>query len=536
MKEYLDLQPDYYSKTYTLDTYQKNLKVLCKKNIYITSNGFAVTGRIRSIWEKVKGYLGFLDNTNAHLIEYEVLKFVHYGKVNKYFDDPTVKKIISNSKELLSTHANKSIEKLQDDIQDYHLMNKQALKSGVIYRYIFGSKIEVENHYNFGKTHLVLAKHLIEQKKYSTPKEILNILTCYYKAAELHNSLQYTKELSTSFSAFTKKIKFNNSSIRTRIDSISLLLAKRFHKREEYYPSNQYFKFTSSNLSVDDLKLWNEAAIEVKDYPELKNMIRLFEEKEITEKIKQNYIETCFCLLEQALPPPEQEILIEKILLQQEKLEYFPKLKEFVKALSDSNTLYERLFAKAEILLEKNQYILATQYLILSLQFTDYKERFSSIQISSLSKYSEKLYQNHWNENSEVCKKLLKDAYGLVCDIKKCFKLVHSSSWNKFINVIKITPKNKIQCNIDALVDENLRFQKDIGTKACYYYGEAASKLTPENQEEILSSYKLANALAKNSLFGAGELFLVDDQKSQRDDISQIINVYKKAAMDLLAI
>lgn len=88
MTLYIDSQPDYYEKQFSFNSYEEILTNIINtdnQTLCVTDRGIEIIGIISLIFEKIKGFLGFGDNTDPVAINAEILKFLYHGEISGKF-------------------------------------------------------------------------------------------------------------------------------------------------------------------------------------------------------------------------------------------------------------------------------------------------------------------------------------------------------------------------------------------------------------------------------------------------------------------
>ena len=92
--------PSWESREFSKEEYKQELDKLAneKSGGYIISDhhSFKRVGLIGYIWQTIKGWFNGEIQTKPIKVNYELLKFLRYGQTHHFFDDPTIKTLITN--------------------------------------------------------------------------------------------------------------------------------------------------------------------------------------------------------------------------------------------------------------------------------------------------------------------------------------------------------------------------------------------------------------------------------------------------------
>lgn len=215
---------DVYNKEFTKNEYLQQIQVVRSINqnrIAIGDNGFRVLSLIGKIFQVIKGFFGFNNESNVYLINSEILKLLQYGEMHGYNDanllnDLAVslahrEEIHQKVKEGIATLQTKGqnpnyFKTFRHDIMAYHVRHRYELTS--FWHNAFSMPtIPVRDAPAFGSTYLQLGDYYAE--------DIDEAYSYLKKAKDLYNmDIAFQYELAGSFTSFAHSDRLSDAKKR----------------------------------------------------------------------------------------------------------------------------------------------------------------------------------------------------------------------------------------------------------------------------------------------------------------------------------
>lgn len=278
MGQYLEYRPDFYNRKIEERDYLNQLQTIANiqshEALCITKKGFEVVGRVWQAVYRILGFLGFERPTNVIRVNYELLKFLHYGALQGYFTEPRILTSIREIKasaafsgsnpswfggfaQQFSLHLQANIESNKDydgrvnnafrkslmiDVQSYFSVHRDSLKPS-IYRRCVVPVLSTHNYYHFGSTYLELASQSVAAKSgQKVDIEKLRVINkCYELAiANTSDTKEHQEELFKQLNTHAQSIlehlteKNGNSSyvINRELTQLVYLYMKFFERHQ----------------------------------------------------------------------------------------------------------------------------------------------------------------------------------------------------------------------------------------------------------------------------------------------------------------
>ena len=181
MKTYLEILPDYYTKEFTKNEFSKVLTTLAKRKKHQRlangHKGLRNAGYFGKIWQIARSFFGLRCQTNPTDVNYEMLRFIHYGGCQKYLTSNKILELVSKVKER-EKHRPKQVKltlkqsqhsfkrkKTQRNIIKFYEAHRKELQPYFWNRFFYHATHEMST-FKFGDTYLDLAESALQREDF----------------------------------------------------------------------------------------------------------------------------------------------------------------------------------------------------------------------------------------------------------------------------------------------------------------------------------------------------------------------------------
>lgn len=275
MPVYLENCPDYYQKKFTRETFGYVLEKLSQpgQQLCVREGGLDTITTIYALWEQFIGMLGFENGTDSHKIEAEWLKFLHYGMVKGYLQDPELLQTAAKVRNLYFRklpQAGTNLEIFREALASYCTQNRAHLEPSYWNKFFAETiNMTLTKKHVFGSTYLALAEQVRSEER----------IKHLGKAASRHfaiNDPDYNSRLEQCFNRVKQLYSW-----RPSIETARLRLAKRAYARHK--PQDALNHLTEAKKTIQlppfyaymefccfaTLEKWNEADTFLQNPPSL---------------------------------------------------------------------------------------------------------------------------------------------------------------------------------------------------------------------------------------------------------------------------
>lgn len=105
LSNFSQYHPAWQGEEFNQEQYSQLLTTLASKKeddrLVADGKSIKIAGRIDKIWQTIRGWLGFENQTDPIKVNYELLKLLQYGEMQHFFDDDTVKDLVGRLQKTL---------------------------------------------------------------------------------------------------------------------------------------------------------------------------------------------------------------------------------------------------------------------------------------------------------------------------------------------------------------------------------------------------------------------------------------------------
>lgn len=131
--QFSNYHPAWDGHNFSQDEYEKVLKKLANKKgdevLMVDDNSVKTAGKLMQLWQRVKGWCGFENQTDITKVNYELLKLLRYGENCHYFDEKSIQELLDDVRAKLDRQNNSIVLNAIGDILSTG--SKQAVVSNI---------------------------------------------------------------------------------------------------------------------------------------------------------------------------------------------------------------------------------------------------------------------------------------------------------------------------------------------------------------------------------------------------------------------
>jgi len=120
MPKFDNYHPKWDAHTFNQDQYTNLLKTLVNKKedevLMVEENSVTTASKVMQLWQQIKGFFGFENQTDPTKVNYELLKLLKYGENCRFFEQDEVKGLVTRLKSTLSSSTNQVVVDAIGDI------------------------------------------------------------------------------------------------------------------------------------------------------------------------------------------------------------------------------------------------------------------------------------------------------------------------------------------------------------------------------------------------------------------------------------
>lgn len=372
-------------------------------------------------------------------------------------------------------------------------------------------------------------------------QKLIKALTFYLRALQHYNSKnkEYSIKLYYSLNKYIGFFSKYMLDFRKEILSCYFLLIDRLFPLHEYaFAADCYDRIVHYEGSLDVMHLLQSlnAHIALHNWSKAEKLLKVIQKRSLSSQQNERYCESCIHLGDyyatfSTACKNKQQLALEhyfeayKTASKPElKIAIIEKISKLPRAIIYSDECIKTLSIEAVKIDESRQLEAAYTYLLI-FQLCSEKESITSCKsidaLEHLLSAINVLFQSNFGE---LAVELIHRTDLAIGSIKEHLSVKTSGLFVK--------KPISIQSSLKGLVNTENAFTASIFSKIYFLYAKIISHIFPREQARILSLYEQAVQLAPGNKFGADALFMEDHQKSPNDNLSELIEIYRRLAID----